>query len=425
MGDNLAEEENKMEVEMIKFQKVRDEERKMLNEKMNKTEQQSDFLIKELMASNMRYSDPAKVMEALEADKKQMEDQFKIANGDIEKLKEKEVLRAMQMMMEEEMQKKATIKLYEDRQGVIQSAMTSTLENDKAVEEVLSSKGKQQTELISKMLEDEKYQREAFQALLVQQDHRALEITDQLAMIQNELAAPTMVEMKKRDMKVEFELEMMVDKRETLTKLLLDLMEKKQQRADDLQKMMKDMETGKEEEQENYWLIQYQKLLDSKPKGLESAEKSLDTKVKDLLSSCGGEEYLPLFAKKQISMKELLFMEDKDLMELGVSSEYIRKKIKASVDEYQEMGNKLKAKLSSIENGESADPSAPPTEMDELAPTAPPIETFQSAECVVCMERRCDIIFLPCGHLCSCSLCDRDLALCPLCRAAIAQRVRI
>ena len=32
-------------------------------------------------------------MEALEADKKQMEEQFTIVNGDIEKLKEKEVLR--------------------------------------------------------------------------------------------------------------------------------------------------------------------------------------------------------------------------------------------------------------------------------------------------------------------------------------------
>ena len=74
-------------------------------------------------------------------------------------------------------------------------------------------------------------------------------------------------------------MELMGDKRETLTKLLLDLMEKKQQRADDLQKMMKDMETGKEEEQENYWLIQYQKLLDSKPKGLKNAENNLDTKV--------------------------------------------------------------------------------------------------------------------------------------------------
>jgi len=437
--DNLAEEENKMEAEMLKFQKLRDEERKLLNDKMNQAEQQSDFLIKELMVSNMRYSDPTKVMEALEADKKQMEAQLTIVNGDAEKLKEKEVLRAMQMMMEEEMQKKATMKLYEDRQGVIQSALTSTLESDKAVEEVLSSKGKQQTELISKMLEDEKYQREAFQALLLQQDHRATEITDQMAMIQNELAALTVVEMKKKDMKVEFEMQLMVSKRETLTKLLLDLMEKKQQRADDLQKMMKDMETGKEEEQENYWLIQYQKLLDSKPKGLENAEKNLDTKVRDLLSSCGGDEYLPLFAKKQVSMKELLFMEDKDLVELGVSSEYIRKKIKAAVDEYQEMGERMKARFSSIENGETADPSAPPTEMDEDVPTAPtlpssdegaqpsapPIETFQSAECVVCMERKCDIIFLPCGHLCACSLCDRDLTQCPLCRSAIAQRVKI
>jgi len=437
--DNLAEEENKMEAEMIKFQKLRDEERKLLNDKMNQAEQQSDFLIKELMVSNMRYSDPTKVMEALEADKKQMEAQLTIVNGDAEKLKEKEVLRAMQMMMEEEMQKKATMKLYEDRQGVIQSALTSTLESDKAVEEVLSSKGKQQTELISKMLEDEKYQREAFQALLLQQDHRATEISDQMAMIQNELAALTMVEMKKKDMKVEFEMQLMGEKRETLTKLLLDLMEKKQQRADDLQKMMKDMETGKEEEQENYWLIQYQKLLDSKPKGLENAEKNLDTKVRDLLSSCGGDEYLPLFAKKQISMKALLFMEDKDLKELGVSSEYIRKKIKAGVDEYQEMGERMKARFSSIENGETADPSAPPTEMDEdvatapalpssddnAHPSAPPIETFQSAECVVCMERKCDIIFLPCGHLCACSLCDRDLTQCPLCRAAIAQRVKI
>merc|ERR1719312_2163825 len=190
---------------------------------------------------------------------------------------------------------------------------------------------------------------------------------------------------------------------------------------------MKDMETGKEEEQENYWLIQYQKLLDSKPKGLENAEKNLDTKVRDLLSSCGGDEYLPLFAKKQVSMKELLFMEDKDLVELGVSSEYIRKKIKAAVDEYQEMGERMKARFSSIENGETADPSAPtlPSSDEGAQPSAPPIETFQSAECVVCMERKCDIIFLPCGHLCACSLCDRDLTQCPLCRSAIAQRVKI
>ena len=45
------------------------------------------------------------------------------------------------------------------------------------------------------------------------------------------------------------------------------------------QRMMGEMETQRVEEQENYWLIQYQKLLDSKPKGLEEAEGSMDLKV--------------------------------------------------------------------------------------------------------------------------------------------------
>ena len=46
------------------------------------------------------------------------------------------------------------------------------------------------------------------------------------------------------------------------------------------QRMMGEMETTRVEEQENYWLIQYQKLLDSKPKGLEEAEDKMDAKVK-------------------------------------------------------------------------------------------------------------------------------------------------
>merc|ERR1719244_867856 len=433
--DNLAEEESKKEAEVMRLQTIKEEERHKLNSRMIEAEAQSDSLIKELMEHNSnKYSDPEKVMAALEEDRLALEAQFTIAQEDIESLREKEVMRNMQMMMEEEMQKQATKKQYEQRQGVIKHAMSSTLENDKAVEEVLQTKGKKQTDLISKMLEDEKYQREAFQALLLQQDQKAGEITDQMSMIQNELAALTVVEMKKRDMKVEFEMELMTEKRETLTKLLLDLMERKQQRADDLQRMMKEMETGKEEEQEYYWLIQYQKLLDSKPKGLANAEKNLDSKVKDLLSSCGGDEYIPLFAKKQISMKQLQYMQDKELKELGVTSEYIRKKIQAGAEEFQSNDQMLQEKINGATNGVSGEASAPPGEMDdslpsapadEDVPSAPPIETFQSAECVVCLERKCDIIFLPCGHLCSCSQCDRNLSECPLCRATIMQRVKL
>ena len=47
---------------------------------------------------------------------------------------------AMQMMMEAELQREVTRRQYEQRKGVIQSALNSTLENDKAIEAVLFSK---------------------------------------------------------------------------------------------------------------------------------------------------------------------------------------------------------------------------------------------------------------------------------------------
>ena len=91
--DDLAQEENKKEAEILKIQKIKDSERKILNDRMMQAEQQSDVLIKELMESNSSFSDPSKVMEALEEDKRKMEAQLTVAKEDAEKLREKDVLR--------------------------------------------------------------------------------------------------------------------------------------------------------------------------------------------------------------------------------------------------------------------------------------------------------------------------------------------
>jgi len=446
--EDMAEEESRNDTKLLQMQRMREEERKLLNQRMFEAEQQSDAVINQLMQEGATYTDPAKVRAALEADKAAMEAQFTIIQADVEKLKASEVLRSMQEQMEAEIQRKATARQYQERQFVIHQAMASSLENDKAVEEALQAKGQQQEDIISKMLEDERYQREACQALLLKQDHRAQEIKDQMEMVQNELAALTIVEMKKRDMKVEFETELMSAKRDKLTTLLVDLMERQKQRAEDLQKMMGEMETQRVEEQENYWLIQYQKLLDSKPKGVEQAELTLDAKVKNLLIGCGGEELIPIFAKKKITFKELSFLTDKDLQQLGVWSQLMRHRVLGAVSELESGEDRARMKLEGGAGGKGA-PSAPshspsgspsaPTQENgfcspggsttsspakETAPTAP-VETFQSAECVVCLERKCDIIFLPCGHLCSCSSCQEGVIACPLCRAAIIQRVRL
>ena len=93
--DCLVEEESKKEAEILKLHKIKEEERKVLNERMSQAEQQSDFLIKELMESSQRFSDPAKMMKALEEDKKNLEKQFTILKGDAEKLREKDILRRL------------------------------------------------------------------------------------------------------------------------------------------------------------------------------------------------------------------------------------------------------------------------------------------------------------------------------------------
>jgi len=435
--EDMAEEESRNDNKLVELQRQRENERKILNSRMMEAEQQSDEVISRLMQDGAKLSDPAKVMAALEADRQAMEKQFTIVQGDVDKLKAAEVLRAMQEEMEAEIQRKATARQYAERQGVVSQAMASTLENDKAVEEALAAKGKHQEEIISKMLEDEKYQREAFQTLLLRQDDRAAEIQDQLAMVQNELAALTMVEMKKRDMKVEFETEMMKDKRDKLTQLLMDLMERQKQRAEDLQRMMGEMETTRVEEQENYWLIQYQKLLDSKPKGLEEAEGKMDAKVKQLLVDCGAEELVPVFAKKKVTFKEVAFLSEVDLKQMGISSEFLRRRVLSAIAGLVQQEDLARTKLeggAGSENGAASAPSEDDkarndggevaTAPEDIEPSAP-VETFQSAECVVCLERKCDIIFLPCGHLCSCSSCQQSLATCPLCRANVLQRVRI
>ena len=378
-------------------------------------ENATDALISELMKANTRNSDPQKFLEEMENERREMEAAFAIKAGEETKLREQDVLKEMQRVMQEEMKREHVRRQYEaGRKDVINSALTSDLENDKAVDAVLQSKGKQQQELISNLLEDEKYQREAFTTMFVQQDSRHKEISSKVEQIQNELANLTMIELTKKDLKMEFERDVMAEKRETLTKMLVQLMDQKCQRAKELQSRLLELEASRTEENDNYWLIQYQRLLDSKPKNMVQMEESADSALKEVLTKAGAEDYLPILAMKGVNLKQLSYMKDKELSELGVHNAYLRQKILTCAVESQDS---LQQRFSNNNPAqESATPSAPvdanapsaPAAPDKLAeetgggsngsdpalaiPTAPLLETFQSKECVVCLERKVKII---------------------------------
>ena len=52
-------------------------------------------------------------------------------------------------------------------------------------------------------------------------------------------------------------------------------------------------------------------------------------------------------------------------------------------------------------------------------------ETQEKKSCKVCMEDDISVVFLPCGHLCCCSRCANLQPSCPICRAQIANKLRV
>jgi hypothetical protein len=45
-------------------------------------------------------------------------------------------------------------------------------------------------------------------------------------------------------------------------------------------------------------------------------------------------------------------------------------------------------------------------------------------QCVICMYESREVLFVPCGHVCSCTKCAEDIETCPMCRATIKQSHR-
>ena len=53
-------------------------------------------------------------------------------------------------------------------------------------------------------------------------------------------------------------------------------------------------------------------------------------------------------------------------------------------------------------------------------------EQSNNKRCVVCLNEEANIVFIPCGHVCTCSSCSSQLQdKCPMCRQDFTSRVRV
>ncbi|PRD30960.1 UNVERIFIED_CONTAM: E3 ubiquitin-protein ligase LRSAM1 [Trichonephila clavipes] len=431
--DDIAQEQDRMENEIMLLQSKKDKEKKSLLGALANIENHSAKLIDQLMALNDRAKQLEKMAAVLERDRIENEEIFSIKQEKLEQLQKREILG-------------------------IQSFIKIKILKFLAL--WLSKKGSF-VESLSKYLRT------------------------QINLIEKELSNLTVAEIKKKDLKINSELNTLADHRIALASLLSDLMAAKEQREQELKERLQQMELQCAHEMEDFWLIQYQKLLDRKPKGVAAAfiskqlsylqiclkqinngpkrvaaeeqyqkeafkvlqlqkdiqhqeiahqELGVDKDVKSVLLDVPAVEYLPLFASKKISFTNLLNFTTKDFKKMGILDDDI---CEAILNKAQERfkNKQIQEKYSLPEFSEVPEPSAPPeepstpTEPEEsIMPSAPPLspdsdtKLWCQAECVICLDVQTSAVFLPCGHVCCCHDCSNKVELCPMCRTTISSR---
>uniref|UniRef100_UPI003AAD54BC E3 ubiquitin-protein ligase LRSAM1 isoform X3 n=1 Tax=Centroberyx gerrardi TaxID=166262 RepID=UPI003AAD54BC len=435
--------QERLEQGVSQQQRAQEAERLLVLGRVRQAENDISGRISSLLMDNNRQKKSADFLQALEADRIRMEHLTAITQEEANSLRKREVAVAMQKMLSDS----CAMNLLQEasdfrRQSLVSEACRSLESLDRRFDQVLSLQVLDKSKAIAHILQEEEMQKAAFQALQLQKDSVHGYIRNQIKLIEGELMQLTKLEVKRRNLDAENLQEVLVEQRSALSDMLQQLLKQKDQREMELRQVLAEMELKSDSNQQNYWMIQYQRLLDAKPLSLRMQEAGVEKELVNLLCKLSAQHYLPILAHHRVTTEALQHMNASDLSKLGINEMGVQKALLNWARERRPEGTCKAAQQEEEEAAPSAPsppsppsppyalaaqtPSPPLTPGTPVTPSAPsPVEGPGSSECVVCMETGSQVIFLPCGHVCCCQICSDALQNCPLCRSNIAQRIRL
>ncbi|KAM8872660.1 E3 ubiquitin-protein ligase LRSAM1 [Synchiropus picturatus] len=435
--NSVRQEQERMEQGVSQQQRAQEAERLLVLDKVRQAEDDISSRISNMLIGNNRQKKSAEFLQSMEEDRIRMEHLTAITQEEANSLRKREVAAAMQKMLSDSTAVSYLQEASDHRRRNLVSETYRSMENlDRKFDKMLSLQVLDKSKAIAHILQEEEMQKAAFQALQLQKDAVHGYIRNQIKLIEGELMQLTKLEVKRRNLDAENLQEVLVEQRTALGDLLQQLIKQKHQREQELQHVLLEMEKKSESNQQNYWMIQYQRLLDAKPLSLRMQESGVEKELVNLLCKLSAQHYLPVLAHHRVTVEALRHMNSSDLKKLGVNEIGIQKALLNWACEYQPEAGTSKG-FDKVEETEvlprvpstprsSTSQSPPLTPGTPVTPSAPsPVEGPGGSECVVCMEQGSQVIFLPCGHVCCCQVCSDALENCPLCRGCISQRVRL
>ncbi|KAJ1525284.1 hypothetical protein ONE63_010107 [Megalurothrips usitatus] len=430
---HLAVQQTKLEQEVERLQQQREEERQRLIKHLQDVEQNTDAMITQLLllSAQEREQERQEKMQRAQEEEEELLAAMQLQQRDLQR---HDVLDGMKKLVEEELRQEERMREYEQcRVEMTSSLLSKELESSNLLLNAVDRHSNAQMELVHRLQRDEELQKAAVCSLLERSDARTWGLVQQVALVEQQLAQLTALELQRRNHQLSEQLSDLADKRTALSSLLVQLLQEQASRREQLIHTLHEIER-QHQDNTDFWLCQYQRLLDSRPNALIDKERVLDPLLANHLVLNGAVHCLPFLAQWIYDPDALLHVSDSQLKEAGIRSEDDRKNVLRALELYAEERECAMRKMADF--NEPSRPSAPVEEAVALpvipSSSATGLESDSNmtrgsieTECVICMEAPCDVIILQCGHMCCCAKCCEPLTSCPMCRGDIEQKIRV
>jgi len=355
--NQVSENQKHLEDQISRIHQEQEEAKAKFTQDLNRSEVEIRESIQNVLKETSMFRDQSRLLEVIEAEELQAKNLLTLKLEEYQNLRKAEILSSMQKQLELD----AITPIYQS--SVLKTNISDEEERSRSqIEEILQNRQKDRTQLVSTLLNEESWQYHAFRSLLSSRDRRTAQINKDIRTVVDHLNKLTEWEKKRKSMQHELTTNALEENRKELAELLVQLMNQQEERHLDMKSLLNEMEAQRQDQAQDYWLMQYQRLMETMPESGEIAKH---------LAQSG--PHLPT----------------------GVPS--------------------LRKSEDFLPDGQaSASASAPPIS-----------EVFTESSCVICLDSSCHVIFLPCGHLCCCAGCGNTVDQCPLCRAAIAQKLTV
>ncbi|XKL68710.1 hypothetical protein PGB90_006479 [Kerria lacca] len=374
----------------------------------------------------------------------------------------KKVLESMEMLLLDEYNLTKILKENDIiRKNFINVSSVREIQIKEKISELLVKRKNEQNILINSIKEDTELQYAALLMLIEKIDSRNVEFKNQIAVIQTQLSNLTVLEIHNKNLRKDKNIIDLTERRSVLSKLLEDIFTQQQSRRMQLIEQLKQIENHHSFENKNeYWLIQYQHLLDNWDE-IFASRYTINSSLAFELALFGVSHYIPFLCIFDLnSVNGLSQITNVALKSIGINSSKDRHAVLKAVQHFidQQHNNGIPAPPSNlthdivspaplsqyileprfIDQQYTDIPSAPPADLShDIVPTAP-LSQYNSElectsllnevlhnECVICLEKQSNVVFLTCGHLCSCTDCSLLIKTCPMCRSDIEKKMPV